>query len=219
MALIKKIHPGLYRIPLTVSLSDSTHGKINAFELVTCRVRDSDGAEGVGYTYTVGRNGGAIADALRREIPELIEGREADDTEAIWHQVWWALHYGGRGGPPVLALSALDIALWDLKARRANVPLFRLLGGFDARVPCYAGGIDLHLSVEALLEQNQRHSRQSFRAIQIKVRRNLASDVARVQVMRKHLGVHKKEVGIVTGASSGVGGGRIPGGGQSPGRP
>ena len=82
MALIKMIDTGLYWIPLTVSLSDSTHGKINAFELVTCRVRDADGAEGVGYTYTVGRNGGAIADALRREIPELIEGREADDTEA-----------------------------------------------------------------------------------------------------------------------------------------
>ena len=52
----------------------------------------------------------------------MIDGREADDTEAIWHHVWWALHYAGRGGPPVLALSALDIALWDLKARRANLP-------------------------------------------------------------------------------------------------
>ena len=92
------IETGLYRIPLPVTLSDSTHGEITAFELITCRVRDADGAEGVGYTYTVGRNGGAIADILRREIPELIEGREADDTEAIWHHVWWGLHYGGRGG-------------------------------------------------------------------------------------------------------------------------
>jgi hypothetical protein len=50
MSLIKTIDTGLYRIPLTVSLSDSTHGKINAFELITCRVRDTDGAEGVGYT-------------------------------------------------------------------------------------------------------------------------------------------------------------------------
>ena len=189
MAIIKTVETGLYRIPLTVSLSDSTHGKIDAFELVTCRVRDFDGAEGVGYTYTVGRNGGAIADALRREIPELIEGREADDTEAIWHHVWWALHYGGRGGPPVLALSALDIALWDLKARRANVPLFRLLGGFDARVPCYAGGIDLDLSVEALLQQTDDNLAKGFRAIKMKVGRpDLASDVKRLQAMRKHLG-------------------------------
>src|SRR3954464_7798938 len=152
MALIKAVATGLYRIPLAVVLSDSTHGEIAAFELVTCRLRDADGAEGTGYTYTVGRNGGAIADILRREIPELIEGREADDTERIWHHVWWALHYGGRGGPSVLALSALDIALWDLKACRVNVPLYRLIGGFDPRVPCYAGGIDLDLSVEELLE-------------------------------------------------------------------
>src|SRR5207244_242116 len=155
----------------------------------TCRVDNSDGAEGTGYTDTVGRNGGAIADILRREIPPLVEGREADDTEAIWHQVWWGLHYGGRGGPPVLALSALDIALWDLKARRANLPLFGLLGGFDARVPCYAGGIDLDLSVEALLKQTDDNLAKGFRAIKMKVGRpDLASDVARVQAMRKHLG-------------------------------
>jgi L-alanine-DL-glutamate epimerase-like enolase superfamily enzyme len=83
MALIKIAETGFYRIPLTVALSDSTHGEIKAFELLTCRVHDSDGAEGVGYTYTVGRNGGAIADVLRREIPELIEGREADDTKGF----------------------------------------------------------------------------------------------------------------------------------------
>jgi len=126
MAHIRTIEAGLYRIPLTVTLSDSTHGEIKAFELITTRVQDSDGAEGVGYTYTVGRTGGAIATILRREIPELIKGHEADDTEAVWHHVWWGLHYGGRGGPTVLALSALDIALWDLKARRSNLPLFRL---------------------------------------------------------------------------------------------
>ena len=189
MARIVTIETGFYRIPLTVTLSDSTHGEILAFELLTCRVRDSDGAEGVGYTYTVGRNGGAVADILRREIPELVEGREADDTEAIWHHVWWGLHYGGRGGPTVLALSALDIALWDLKARRASLPLFRLLGGFSDRVPCYAGGIDLDLSVEALLAQTDGNIAKGFRAIKMKVGRpNLASDVARVRAMRQHLG-------------------------------
>jgi len=73
MARIKNIETGHYRIPLAVTLSDSTHGQIAAFELITVRVRDADGAEGVGYTYTVGRNGGAVADVLRREIPELIE--------------------------------------------------------------------------------------------------------------------------------------------------
>src|SRR6516225_3058396 len=62
MARIKTVETGFFRIPLPVVLSDSTHGEINAFELITCRIRDADGAEGTGYTYTVGRNGGAVAD-------------------------------------------------------------------------------------------------------------------------------------------------------------
>ena len=69
------------------------------------------------------------------------------------------------------------------------MPLWRLLGGFDGRVPCYAGGIDLDLSVEALLQQTDDNLRKGFRAIKMKVGRpDLASDVARVQAMRKHLG-------------------------------
>jgi L-alanine-DL-glutamate epimerase-like enolase superfamily enzyme len=189
MALIKKIETGFYRIPLSVTLTDSTHGEMKAFELITIRLHDSEGVEGVGYTYTVGRNGGAVADILRRDIPELIGDEEADDTEATWQRIWWALHYGGRGGPSVLALSALDIALWDLKARRANLPLWRLLGGFDRNVPCYAGGIDLDLSIEDLLKQTDDNLGKGFRAIKMKVgRRDLASDVARVRAMRDHLG-------------------------------
>jgi L-alanine-DL-glutamate epimerase-like enolase superfamily enzyme len=189
MTAITGIETGHYRIPLSVTLSDSTHGEITAFELITVRIRDAEGAEGVGYTYTVGRNGGAIADILRRELPDLIVGLEAADTEASWHRVWWGLHYGGRGGASVLALSAVDIALWDLKARRAVLPLWRLLGGYDARVPCYAGGIDLDLPVDALLRQTDDNLAKGFRAIKMKVGRpDLASDVARVQAMRKHLG-------------------------------
>src|SRR6201996_4824628 len=189
MVLIKEVETGFYRIPLSVTLTDSTHGEMKAFELITVRLRDSEGAEGVGYTYTVGRNGGAVADILLREVPELIEGQEADDTEAIWQRVWWALHYGGRGGPSVLALSALDIALWDLKARRANLPLWRLLGGFDRGVPCYAGGIDLDLSIEDLLKQTDENLGKGFRAIKMKVGRpDLASDASRVKAMRHHLG-------------------------------
>jgi L-alanine-DL-glutamate epimerase-like enolase superfamily enzyme len=189
MALIKNVETGFYRIPLAVTLTDSTHGEMKAFELMTVRLRDADGAEGVGYSYTVGRNGGAVADILRREMPELVEGQEADDTEAIWHRIWWALHYGGRGGPAMLALSAVDIALWDLKARRAGLPLWRLLGGFDSKVPCYAGGIDLDLTIEDLLKQTDDNLAKGFRAIKMKVGRpDLASDVARVGAMRDHLG-------------------------------
>src|SRR5580692_3164575 len=92
LARLTSIEPGFYRIPLPVVLTDSTHGEIRAFELNTMRLRDADGAEGVGYTFTVGRNGAAIDAILRREMPEIFAGAEADHVEALWQKAWWALH-------------------------------------------------------------------------------------------------------------------------------
>jgi L-alanine-DL-glutamate epimerase-like enolase superfamily enzyme len=189
MPAIRSIEPGFYRIPLPEVLSDSTHGEIHAFELVTVRVRDADGAEGVGYTYTVGRNGAAVDAVLRRELVELMAGEEADHVERLWQKGWWALHYGGRGGPTVLALSAFDIALWDLRAKRAGLPLWNFLGGFDPKVPAYAGGIDLDLPLDKLLRQTDGNLEKGFRAIKMKVgRARLSEDVERVKAMRAHLG-------------------------------
>ncbi|MFC7474471.1 mandelate racemase/muconate lactonizing enzyme family protein [Dankookia sp. GCM10030260] len=189
MPKLDRIEAGHYRIPLPVVLTDSTHGEMAAFELITCRVTDADGAEGVGYTYTVGRNGGAVHHILAREIGELAAGHDADRIEALWQHVWWGLHYGGRGGPAVLAQSAFDIALWDLKAKRAGVALWRLLGGHDPRVPCYAGGIDLELSAAELIAQTDGNLERGFRAIKMKVGRpRLSEDVAKLAAMRTHLG-------------------------------
>ena len=189
MPRITSIEPGFYRIPLPTVLTDSMHGEMRAFELNTVRIRDADGAEGVGYTFTVGRNGGAIDAVLAREMPEIMDSEEADEIERLWHKAWWALHYGGRGGPTVLALSAFDMALWDLKAKRANLPLWKALGGYDPRVPCYAGGIDLELPLDKLLRQTDDNLAKGFRAIKMKVgRANLFEDVERVQAMREHLG-------------------------------
>jgi L-alanine-DL-glutamate epimerase-like enolase superfamily enzyme len=189
MPNIVAVTPGFHRIPLPVVLSDSTHGLMSAFELITVRITDAEGAEGVGYTYTVGRNGGAVMDTLAREIRELVIGDDADRIEALWQKLWWALHYGGRGGPTVLALSAFDMALWDLKARRAGLPLWKLLGGHDPRVTCYAGGIDLDLPLDALLAQTDGNLSRGFRAIKMKVGRpKLSEDTARIAAMREHLG-------------------------------
>jgi L-alanine-DL-glutamate epimerase-like enolase superfamily enzyme len=152
-------------------------------------VRDRDGAEGVGYTYTVGAGGAAVRVLIERDLAPVLVGREAERIEACWQAMWWRLHYGGRGGLAALAVSAVDIALWDLAARRAGRPLWRLLGGHDPRVPCYAGGIDLHDPLDRLLRQTDEHLARGFRAIKMKVGRpRLAEDVERVAAMRRHLG-------------------------------
>jgi L-alanine-DL-glutamate epimerase-like enolase superfamily enzyme len=191
MPRIQSLESGFYRIPLPQVLTDSMHGEMRAFELNTLLLRDADGAEGVGYTFTVGRNGAAIEAILSREMPELLTGEDADRIEHLWQRVWWATHYGGRGGPTVLAISAVDMALWDLKAKRAGLPLWKLLGGHDPLVPCYAGGIDLDLSLDALLRQTDDNLAKGFRAIKMKVGRpRLSEDVERVAAMRQHLGAN-----------------------------
>jgi L-alanine-DL-glutamate epimerase-like enolase superfamily enzyme len=189
MAKLTSVESGFFRIPLPEVLTDSMHGEMRAFELNTVRLRDADGAEGVGYTFTVGRNGAAVDAILSREMPEIFGGEEADHIERLWLKGWWALHYGGRGGPTVLAISAFDMALWDLKAKRAGLPLWTLLGGFDEKVPCYAGGIDLELPLDKLLRQTEGNLAKGFRAIKMKVgRARLTEDVERVRAMREFLG-------------------------------
>ncbi|MEE8554897.1 MAG: mandelate racemase/muconate lactonizing enzyme family protein [bacterium] len=185
---IESLEAGLYRIPLPETLTDATHGEMRDFDLVTVRLRDDDGVEGLGYTYAH-RGGGAILSLIEREIWELLEGEDPRLRERHWERMWWGMHYFGRGGPVTFAISAVDIALWDMAARRAGEPLWRYLGGHNPNVPCYAGGIDLLFTLDALLEQTQKNLEKGFRAIKMKVGRpRLSEDLERVAKMRQTLG-------------------------------
>src|SRR6201996_8119760 len=126
---IAALDTALYRIELPVPLSDSTHGTMTHFELVTARLRDADGAEGVGYTYTTGAGGAAVHALIDQGLRSVLLGADADLIEQLWNKMWWRLHYGGRGGSVSLAVSACDIALHDLKAKRFSTPLWRVVGG------------------------------------------------------------------------------------------
>jgi len=186
---ITSVDTACYRIPLPHPLSDSTHGQITHFQLVTVQLRDEDGMEGLGYTYTVGQGGSGIHGLLRADMTPLLLKADAEEIEVTWQQMWQQLHYVGRGGMVSFAISAVDIALWDLKARRRDLPLWRLLGGSENQVPVYAGGIDLQFSEDQLLQQAESFLDQGFRAIKMKVgRANLQEDLQRVAAMRKALG-------------------------------
>jgi len=188
MPAIVKIACDHFRIPLPVVLSDSTHGDIAAFELVTVRMTDNEGAEGLGYTYTVGAGGAAIQTLVAKELAPLLAGQDADRIEHLWQRMWWRVHYVGRGGLAIHALSAVDIALWDLKARRLGTPWWRLFGGHDPQVRAYAGGIDLQFTLDALLKQTEENLGRGFRAIKMKVGRpSLREDTERVEALRNYL--------------------------------
>ena len=100
MPNIASVAAGYYRVPLETTLSDSMHGDILAFELNTVRLSDAEGAEGVGYTFTVGRNGAAIDAILRRDIPNQMIGQDADRIEWLWQKVWCGRTMAAAAGPP-----------------------------------------------------------------------------------------------------------------------
>jgi L-alanine-DL-glutamate epimerase-like enolase superfamily enzyme len=86
--IIDSVRADHFSIPLPVTLSDSTHGEITHFELVTVRIRDRDGAEGLGYTYTVGAGGAAILATAERDLAPLLLGEAADRIERLWKRMW-----------------------------------------------------------------------------------------------------------------------------------
>ena len=101
MALIKTIEARCFSIPLPFPMTSSMHGTMTSFELITAAVQDADGFDGIGYTYTVGASGLAIATLMNAYISQKLVGLDADLIEQCWQRMWWASHYGGRGGPVV----------------------------------------------------------------------------------------------------------------------
>jgi L-alanine-DL-glutamate epimerase-like enolase superfamily enzyme len=186
---IGEVRADHFRIPLPVVLSDSTHGEISHFELITLRLEDDEGGQSLGYTYTVGVGGAAIHSLLERELRPLLLGADPGRIEALFERMWWHLHFVGRGGLVSFAIAAVDVALHDLAARRAGLPLWRHLGGHEPRVPVYAGGIDLLFPLDQLLDQTRANLERGFRAIKMKVgRARLSEDMERVAAMRELLG-------------------------------
>ena len=187
---IDSVETELYHIPLARPMVDAIHGEQREFSLVVVKIRSDDGAMGMGYTYAVGKVGGtAIATLIKDNLESLIIGEDPRCIENIWQKLWLAIHYVGRGGIASFAMSAIDIALWDLKSKLAGEPLWRFLGGHDDKVEAYGGGIDFDLTIEDLLQQAQGFLDEGLRAVKIKIGRDsISEDAERIAAMREFLG-------------------------------
>lgn len=182
----------LYRVPLDEVLSDAKHGDHTHFELVTVTVRDSDGCEGTGYTYTGGFGGRAILAMINHDLRPFLLARNPTLIDEIYDAMQWRVHYVARGGIAAFAISAIDIALWDLMGRFRNSPLWRMAGGAGNRARAYRGGIDLNFTLERLLDSVSSYLDEGFEAVKIKVgKSDLKMDIERVAAVRRLLGPGK----------------------------
>lgn len=179
----------LFEVPLDEVLTDAKHGDHTHFELVTATVTLDDGSVGTGYTYTGGRGGRAILAMIEADLAPMVAGLDADQVEQVNTSMEDHVHYVGRGGISAFAIAAIDIALWDLRCRGRQEPLWRVVGGTSRHARAYHGGIDLGFEMERLLDNVRGYVKRGLSAVKIKVGRpDLDEDVERVAAVRDLIG-------------------------------
>ncbi|WP_326613769.1 mandelate racemase/muconate lactonizing enzyme family protein [Streptomyces scopuliridis] len=191
---ISAVRVSLVRLPLHAPISDAKvltgrQKPLTEIAFLFARISTEDGHEGIGFGYSK-RAGGPGLYAHAKEIaPELI-GEDPSDTGRLWQKLVWAGASMGRSGLTTQAIAAFDIALWDLKARRAGLPLAKLLGAHRDSVRCYntSGGY-LSMPVEQVLENTSLSLARGIGGIKIKVGQpDTRTDLRRVRAVREHIG-------------------------------
>lgn len=186
---IISVESGLFRVPLPEVLNDAKHGDHTHFELVTVTIQLEDGAKGTGYTYTGGKGGRAIKAMIDHDLAPALMAADGDQVEEIYDSLLWHIHYVGRGGIASFAISAIDIALWDIRGKKAGKPLWKMAGGSGNTCKAYCGGIDLQFPLEKLLQNIDGYLRKGFNAVKIKIgREDLAEDLERIKAVRAMIG-------------------------------
>ncbi|MDP4878724.1 MAG: mandelate racemase/muconate lactonizing enzyme family protein, partial [Opitutales bacterium] len=189
MNKITNISTRLFEVPLAEVLTDAKHGDHTHFELITVTITLEDGTEGTGYTYTGGKGGYSIKAMVEHDFESVLIGKDGDDIEGIYDFMEWHVHYVARGGIAAFAVSAIDIALWDIRCKKAGKPLWEMAGAADNTCKAYCGGIDLLFPLEKLLNNIRGYLAAGFNGVKIKVgRANLAEDVERVKAVRELIG-------------------------------
>ncbi|NHT77301.1 L-alanine-DL-glutamate epimerase-like enolase superfamily enzyme [Rhizobium sp. PP-F2F-G38] len=189
MARIERIELRMVDLKPKVKRTDAIQSFVSQ-ETPIVTITDSDGATGTGYSYTIGTGGSSVMRLLADHLAPVLIGEDADRIEAIWHKLEFHTHATTIGAISALALAAIDTALWDLRARKQNLPLWKLAGGARESCPLYTteGGW-LHIEAGALVDDALQAKEKGFAGSKVKIGKPHGSeDVARLSAMRKALG-------------------------------
>src|ERR1700757_3454783 len=160
---ISHIHSQILVFPQEDPLANTPEDPNMARPIVILRVDTDDGIEGIGVTFY----GGAMTASLKRAVDDLgalAIGEDPLRVEAIIAKLRAAAGGSGPGGMFTLALAALDIALWDIRGKALNQPLWKLLGGARERIPTYASGsLRRNLSLDEVAVAATRLREKGFR--------------------------------------------------------
>jgi L-alanine-DL-glutamate epimerase-like enolase superfamily enzyme len=181
-----------------VSLGIGTAVKRDA---VVVKITSDEGLVGWGEAHH-GRAHTAVAKLIESTLRQLVLNLEVHDVVGIWQKMYrYQLASHGMGAGACLAISGIDMALWDLRGKALNLPLYRLLGGARRAIPAYAGGVSLgYQAPAALVEEARKSIEQGYKAIKLRVGDSVKRDIERMRAVRKAFG---DELEILTDANIG----------------
>jgi L-alanine-DL-glutamate epimerase-like enolase superfamily enzyme len=184
---IARLETSVYRIATDRPDADGMFSWGSTSMVLVEALADS-GQPGLGFSYAAA----AAAELVHELLEKVVVGRPVDDVGAAWQAMVRAVRNVGRPGIASTAISAVDVALWDLKARAAGQPLFRLLGPYREAVPIYGSGGFTSYSEQELAEQLGGWVEQGIPRVKMKIGKDWGTkpdeDVARVEVARRAIG-------------------------------
>jgi D-galactarolactone cycloisomerase len=192
--------PISYRVPQGQNVRLGI-GRAVKRDAVLVKIETDEGITGWGEAHH-GRCPGAIAKLIDTTISEFVTGMDAMDVVSVWQRVYqMQLASHGMGYAATMALSGVDLALWDIRSKAAGWPLYKMLGGSAKPIRAYAGGISLGWQEpESLAEEAAGYVSKGYRAIKLRVGDNHRIDVARATAVRKRVG---DEIDILVDANTG----------------
>ncbi|CAO1669585.1 Mandelate racemase/muconate lactonizing enzyme [Halomonas sp. NYA30] len=192
--------PVSYRVPEGQNVTLGI-GRAVKRDAVLVKIETDEGIVGWGEAHH-GRCPGAIAKLIDTTISELVTGMDALDAVAVWQRIYrMQLASHGMGVAAVLALSGIDIALWDIRGKVSGLPIYQLLGGGRKAMPAYAGGISLGWQDTAsLVEEAQSYVAQGYQALKLRVGDTPKRDIVRARAVRDAVG---NDINILVDANTG----------------
>ena len=181
-------------LPLKTEISDAKvftgrQKPMTEVNFLFCELETTEGRTGLGFGYSK-RAGGPAQFAHAKEIADNLLGEDPNDIDRLRVKLLWAGASVGRSGVAVQAIAAIDVALWDLKSKRAGLPLSKLIGAHRDSIRCYntSGGF-LNAPLEAILDNATKSREAGIGGIKIKVGHpDHKIDFERLTAMREHLG-------------------------------
>src|SRR3954454_5449930 len=195
-----RAYPTSFPIPTAnrVALGIGTAVKRDA---VVVKVTTDQGLIGWGEAHH-GRAHTAVAKLIETTLKQLVLGMDADDVTGVWDKMYrFQLASHGMGAGACLAMSGIDMALWDIRGKALGLPLYKLLGGSRKAIPAYAGGVSLgYQPPEKLIEEARKSLDQGYKAIKLRVGDAVPKDIERMRAVREAFG---DELEILTDANIG----------------